>query len=74
MNEHATTSFSYILTLVGIVIGFMQAVMIMLLLGLKGDIKDLWDRVYNHYHEIECPNSDCTAVKTGNVVVPHGGR
>lgn len=74
MTENATTPFSYIITLVGIVIGFMQAVMIMLLLGLKGDIKDLWDRVYNHYHEIECNNADCTAVKTGNVVVPHGGR
>lgn len=74
MTENATTPFAYILTLVGIVIGFMQAVMIMLLLGLKSDIKDLWDRVYNHYHEIECPSADCTAVKTGNVVVPHGGR
>lgn len=60
----------HILTAVGIIIGFMQAVMIMLLLGLKGDIKDLWDRIYNHYHLIGCDNKACTALHTGSVVIP----
>ncbi len=70
--QDAVAPVTYILTIVGILIGFLQAIMIMLLLGLKGDMKDLWDRVYNHYHEIECNRVECTAIRTGNVVIPHG--
>lgn len=69
-GEIADMDSVHILTAVGIIIGFMQAVMIMLLLGLKGDIKDLWDRIYNHYHLIGCDNKACTALHTGSVVIP----
>lgn len=70
--QDAAPTITHILTIVGIFIGFLQAVMIMLLLGLKGDIKDLWERIYNHYHEIQCNSAECTAIRTGNVVIPHG--
>ena len=60
----------HVIAVVGIVISFMQAIIIMLLVGLKGELNDVWDRVYNHYHIIECDNRDCTALHTGNVVVP----
>lgn len=60
----------HVLVVIGIVIGFMQAIIIMLLIGLKSELKDVWERVYNHYHVIECDNRDCTALHTGNVVVP----
>jgi len=61
----------HVLVVVGVVIGFMQAIIIMLLVGLKGELNDVWDRIYNHYHEIECDNRDCTALHTGSVVIPH---
>ena len=31
---------------------------------------EMWHRIYSHYHEIACANKDCTALKTGNVIVP----
>ena len=65
--------------IVGGCIGVLQAIIIFILDGLKkditelkeNDIKDLWKRVYGHYHEIECKNQDCTPIRTGNVIVPH---
>jgi len=44
-----------------------------ILVGIKTDQKDIWKRLYNHYHEIDCKNDDCARAKTGNVIVPHDG-
>lgn len=38
----------------------------------KSDHGDMWKRIYGHYHEVECDNSDCGKVRTGNVIIPHG--
>jgi len=38
------------------------------------EVEDVWDRVNNHYHEIQCGNKDCTALHTGNVIIPRGGK
>lgn len=32
--------------------------------------KDMWHRIYSHYHEISCRNDECREMKTGNVIVP----
>lgn len=40
----------------------------------EANIKEMWNRIYSHYHEIGCDNKDCTALKTGNVVIPHEGH
>jgi len=71
MQPETSITATHVLTIVGILVSFLQAVMIMILLGLKEDMKDIWDRIYNHYHEIECNSADCTAVRTGNVIIPH---
>jgi hypothetical protein len=60
-------------TVVGILIGFLQAMVLLVLNGIRNDIKDIWKRIYHHYHEVKCPNSDCNAVRTGNVIVPGEG-
>ena len=31
---------------------------------------DIWNRLYGHYHEIDCGNKECQKLHTGNVVVP----
>lgn len=71
-----------IIVIVGIGVGFLQALVIVILTGIKTEVKsvreelaskerDIWKRVYAHYHEIDCSNDDCDARRTGNVIVPH---
>lgn len=62
------------MALVGLGVGILQALIIAILMGIKTNIEDLWDRIYDHYHEVECDSKECTALKTGNVVVPGKGR
>ena len=75
---------SSVIGLVGIGVGFLQGIVIYVLSGIKRDISssreeskadvtDLWSRIYGHYHEIHCDNRDCTALKTGNVIIPGPG-
>ena len=63
-----------VLTITGICIGFMQGIILFILSGIKKDQADIWSRMNNHYHEISCSNDDCKKLKTGNVVIPHGGE
>jgi hypothetical protein len=56
-----------------IVVVIFQVIITLFLIGIKMDIKDLWKRIYSHYHEIDCENPDCKKLKTGNVIVPHEG-
>jgi len=56
------------------VVGFLQAIIVLVLMGIRSDIKDIWDRLYNHYHEVECGGTDCGRLHTGNVVIPGAAR
>jgi hypothetical protein len=58
------------IALVGIGVGILQGLILLVLSGIKSDIKDLWTRVYDHYHEVHCDNAECNSLKTGNVIVP----
>ena len=40
----------------------------------KEETTELWTRVHNHYHEIGCGNKECTALHTGNVIIPRGAK
>jgi hypothetical protein len=59
--------------IVGIVVGLLQGLILLVLAGIRSDIKDLWERVYNHRHEVRCLGEQCHQVHTGNVIVPGGG-
>lgn len=63
--------FNAAVAIIGIVIAILQTIIILFLMGIKGDIKELWKRLYGHYHEIDCENPECKKLKTGNVIVPH---
>jgi hypothetical protein len=59
--------------IIGAALTIINGLSFFILVGIKSDTADLWKRLYNHYHEIECENKACAKVKTGNVVVPHEG-
>jgi len=63
-----------IITIAGIVVGFLQAIIIFMLSGIKTEIADIWSRMNSHYHEVSCANDDCRMLKTGNVVIPRGSE
>jgi len=65
---------SAILTIAGIIITVLQTVIIFILTNMKTDIADIWKRVDNHYHVVECSNADCRGLKTGNVIIPGGAE
>jgi hypothetical protein len=65
------------ITLIGVGVGFMQGIIIFVLMGfrsdmatLKQDMKDMWKRTNSHYHEVSCSNDECKSLKTGNVIIP----
>lgn len=55
-------------------LSILQALIIVILNGIKSDINDLWERIYDHYHEVQCENSQCHSLRTGNVIVPGAKR
>jgi len=61
-------------TVITIVIGFLQAIIIFILAGIKKDQADMWKRMNSHYHEVSCANDDCRMLKTGNVIIPRGSE
>ena len=63
-----------IIAIVGIGVGFLQAIVIFMLRGIKTEIADIWSRVNAHYHEVSCDNDDCRMLKTGNVIIPRGSE
>ncbi len=63
-----------VITIIGIVLGFLQGIMIYILSGIKADQNDMWKRMNNHYHEVSCGNSDCKQLHTGNVIIPRGAE
>ena len=40
----------------------------------KKDNQELWNRLYNHGHEIECNNDDCHITFKGVTIPPNSGR
>ena len=62
-----------LVAIIGIVVGFLQGIIILLLNSIRNEINDIWQRMNNHYHEVGCGNKDCTALHTGNVFIPRGG-
>ena len=63
-----------IVSVIGIFIGVLQAIVIFLLTDIKAEITDIWKRMNSHYHEVSCENSDCRSLKTGNVIIPRGSE
>jgi len=59
-------------TVAGLCIGFLQAIIIFILVGIKKDQADIWKRINSHYHEVACGAAECKGLKTGNVIIPHG--
>lgn len=60
------------LSIVGVVVAFLQFIMVYQLHDLKSSFKDVWRRLNNHYHEVECNNEACKKLQTGNVIIPRG--
>ena len=63
-----------IIAIIGIIVGFLQGIVIYILSGIKKDQEDMWRRMNSHYHEVSCGNSDCHPLKTGNVIIPMKGN
>ncbi|MFH2076620.1 MAG: hypothetical protein ABIJ57_14965 [Pseudomonadota bacterium] len=61
-----------IVAIIGIGVGFLQAIVIFMLSGIKTEIADIWSRMNAHYHEVSCSNDDCKKLRTGNVIIPRG--
>jgi hypothetical protein len=63
---------SIIVAIIGVVVGFLQASILMILRDMKQDAKNNWMRINNHYHEVSCEGAGCVKLKTGNVIIPRG--
>ena len=59
-----------IVAIAGISVGFLQGIIILILVGIRNDIVDLWKRVENHAHEVSCSGPDCRSLHSGNVIIP----
>ena len=68
------TTSQVILGIAGLVIVVLQTIIASMLSDMKKSIDKTWRRVNNHYHEIECSNLDCHALRTGNVILPRGSE
>lgn len=66
--------FGTMLAFSAIVLGGVKAMLYASEKRAKEDSDALWERVHNHYHEIECGNKQCTALHTGNVIIPRGSK
>ena len=68
------TASEIILAISGLAIGVLQTIIISMLADMRQSIDKTWKRVNNHYHEVSCSNSDCHALRTGNVILPRGSE
>ena len=68
------TASEIILAIAGLAIGILQTIIISMLADLKQSVASVWKRMNNHYHEVSCDNSDCHALRTGNVILPRGSE
>ncbi len=63
-----------IITIIGIIVVFLQGLGGYILSGIKKDQADIWKRINSHYHEVSCENTDCRMLQTGNVIIPMKGE
>lgn len=63
-----------VVAVAGSFIAILQALIVLILNGIKSDIKEIWTRIYDHYHEVQCGNAECKKLRTGNVIVPGAQR
>jgi len=63
-----------VITIIGIIVVFLQGIGGYILSGIKKDQADIWRRMNSHYHEVSCDNNDCRMLKTGNVIIPMKGE
>lgn len=68
------TTSQVILGIAGLVIVVLQTIIASMLSDMKKSIDRTWKRINNHYHEVSCDNSDCHALRTGNVILPRGSE
>jgi hypothetical protein len=64
--------FGTMLAFAVIVLGGVKAMFVGIENRMQKQIDEVWDRVNAHYHEIHCDNKACTALHTGNVILPRG--
>jgi len=72
MDPNTQFWISIIVAIIGLVVGFLQASILMILRDMKVDAKNNWNRINNHYHEVSCEGASCVRLKTGNVIIPRG--
>jgi len=63
-----------VITIIGIIVVFLQGIGGYILSGIKKDQADIWRRMNSHYHEVSCSNEDCRQLRTGNVIIPMKGE
>jgi hypothetical protein len=65
---------STIPTIAASVIAFLLTVLnglaLFILVGIRADLKDVWDRMYHHEHMVGCENDKCNIKKTSGVLIP----
>jgi hypothetical protein len=69
------------LVIIGGTLAIVNSLILVILANLRSTQKDMklvqddmWGRIYNHYHEVNCENEGCRTLRTGNVIIPHGSR
>ncbi len=61
-------------TIIGSLLLLVNGFALFVLSGMRQDMKEIWDRMYDHEHMIECKNASCEITKTSGVIVPSSGR
>lgn len=51
--------------IVAALFGFLQAVIILYLSSIKSDLKDIWEKINNHGHKLECDKNECKPKTAG---------
>jgi hypothetical protein len=55
--------------LIGSLIAILQALILFILKGLKDEQKEMWNRLYRHYHKVHCDHAQCKDLETGDVII-----
>lgn len=63
------SSQSIAVSIIGALLVIINGLGLFIMMGMRQDNRDLWDRIYNHEHTIDCGNKECDAKETKGVVV-----
>ena len=72
-TKASDTTPALMVAVIGALLVILNGMGLYIMAGMRADMKDIWDRMYNHEHTIDCDNADC-AKKTNGVLVLHGGK